>query len=305
MQLASFHPNVIGFLGANITAGLIVMELASFSVHDILYRSSRQQLWDSLTTGQDLQSIGWKVAVMQDIASALAFIHFHGVLHRDIKSPNVMLVVDQNRRHSHGIPLIAKVSDFGLALAVSTSSSGRSVGSSVSKHAVGSIPYMAPELQDPSGGAPKYSPAADIYAFGILANELLLEQEPWAGELDVTIISQVVFGMKRPVRFVSAGEGVELLVLSMIGDHEVGCLHQNPLLRPTATELCSENRLFGVRVQSADKISILEKIELALVDAGRCEEDLSDALTAASSPFSPASVLSPITPSEQQNQFGE
>lgn len=280
MQLASFHPNVIGFLGASVKQGMIVMELAPFSLHDLLFKENRQQLLSHLSAGDyspdAVHSTRWKVSIMLDIARALSFIHFHGVLHRDIKSRNVMLVVDPNRFATTGLPLIAKVSDFGLALVVSTSSSGRSARSQMEGSGpVGSSAYMSPELLQYKGAtAPSYTAGADIYAFGVLANELLTEREPWKGVPVTNIIGKVVNERLRPERFVPAGEQEELLVLSVIGDHEVGCLHHDPALRPTAAELCSERQLAGLRIAAngepttAEREMVMKKIEQTILEYG-------------------------------------
>src|SRR3569832_2815296 len=72
--------------------------------------------------------------ILRDVAGALAYAHEHGVVHRDIKPENVLLT----RQH-------ALVADFGVAKAVSASTT-TSVSSSTSLGiALGTPAYMAPE----------------------------------------------------------------------------------------------------------------------------------------------------------------
>jgi len=178
LQLASFHPNIIGFRGADLDLGMLLMELATCSLYDVLHRKEKiASLPLDAARLPSLHTFVWKMHVLMDILSALAFLHFHSVLHRDIKSANVLFVLDPSRLPSTGLPLVAKLSDFGLASAVGLSSSGLSVSGSTGGTAVGTSVYMAPELLD-FEHRPQYSPASDVYALGVLANELLTEQAP-------------------------------------------------------------------------------------------------------------------------------
>jgi len=240
LQLASFHPNIIGYRGVDLEQGLLLMELASCSLFDILHREGKSAALPIDSNHlQLLHTFKWKVHLLIDIISALSFLHFHGVLHRDIKTANIMLVFDQSRVATTGLPLMAKLSDFGLASAVGLSSSGQSVATKVEGgSAVGSTAYMSPELLD-FEHTPLYSPAADVYAFGIVANELLIEQIPWAGLRDIHILNQVVNKHQRPARLAPTVAIEKLTVELVVGDHTSGALHQDPAQRPAANTLSS------------------------------------------------------------------
>ncbi len=89
--------------------------------------------------------------VMRQVAAALEEAHSHGIVHRDLKSANVLL------RHLPGGQLHAYLCDFGIARA-DTNETTSAVG------VVGTLEYLAPERQ---GGAPA-SVATDIYSLGCL-----------------------------------------------------------------------------------------------------------------------------------------
>ena len=114
-------------------------------------------------------AVGESVAIMRDVARALAYAHAHGVIHRDIKPENVLL--------SGGA---AVVTDFGIAKAVSASKTQAPGGTlTVIGTSLGTPAYMAPEQA--VGGAT--DARADIYAWGIVAYELLAGAHPFAGKV--------------------------------------------------------------------------------------------------------------------------
>ena len=105
------------------------------------------------------------VRILRDVADALAVRPRHGVVHRDIKPENVML----SGRH-------ALVMDFGVAKALSEAT-GRQSLTTVGV-ALGTPTYMAPEQ---AVADPHVDHRADIYAFGVMAYELLAGRPPFTG----------------------------------------------------------------------------------------------------------------------------
>ncbi len=115
-----------------------------------------------------------RVSVLRDVARALAYAHGEGVVHRDIKPDNILL--------SAGT---AVVTDFGIAKAISVartrdgtaphSSDGTltQVGTSI-----GTPAYMAPE----QAVGEQIDQRADVYAWGVVAYELLSGAHPFAGK---------------------------------------------------------------------------------------------------------------------------
>jgi eukaryotic-like serine/threonine-protein kinase len=109
------------------------------------------------------------VSILRDVALALEYAHAHGIVHRDIKPENVLLA-----------GRTAVVADFGIAKAVSAARTGpgtragtlTSIGQSL-----GTPAYMAPEQV----AGELVDHRADLYAWGIVAYELLGGRHPFAG----------------------------------------------------------------------------------------------------------------------------
>ena len=108
------------------------------------------------------------VAILRDVARALEYAHAHGVVHRDIKPENVLL--------SGGT---AVVTDFGIAKALSASKTQAPGGTlTVVGTSLGTPAYMAPE----QAVGDEVDARADIYAWGIMAYEMLTGAHPFAGK---------------------------------------------------------------------------------------------------------------------------
>jgi serine/threonine-protein kinase len=105
--------------------------------------------------------------LLREIASALSYAHERGIVHRDIKPDNVLL--------SGGS---AMITDFGVAKALSASSNSEAGSTTSMGIALGTPAYMAPEQ---ASADPAVDHRADIYAFGVMAYELLTGQPPFAG----------------------------------------------------------------------------------------------------------------------------
>lgn len=111
-------------------------------------------------------------AVMRDVASALAYAHAHGVVHRDVKPENIFLDADSGR---------AMLSDFGIAHSADHESRLTMTGA-----AIGTPAYMAPEQID---GAPADA-RSDLYSLGLVTWEMLTGQRPWDGESLFNVITK-------------------------------------------------------------------------------------------------------------------
>jgi serine/threonine protein kinase/alpha-tubulin suppressor-like RCC1 family protein len=107
--------------------------------------------------------------VIKDIASALAFAHANGVVHRDVKPENVFLDATTGR---------ALLSDFGIAHSADESRL------TMTGAAIGTPAYMAPEQID---GAPANA-RSDLYSLGLLSWEMLTGHRPWEGEALYNVI---------------------------------------------------------------------------------------------------------------------
>jgi serine/threonine-protein kinase len=111
--------------------------------------------------------------ILQQAASALSFAHHRGVVHRDIKPANIM--IDENGW--------AVMTDFGIAK-VDDGTNLTATGTSV-----GTPHYMAPEQFHNQ----PLTAAADQYALGIVAYEMLSGKKPFDGTTLAEIITQHLF----------------------------------------------------------------------------------------------------------------
>jgi hypothetical protein len=156
-------------------------------------------------------------SVLAQLAEALAFLHARGVIHRDVKSSNV-LVTDGT----------AKLMDFGLAF------DRRHVSGEVGKRRiVGTPAYMAPEYIE----SLTVTPAMDVFSLGVIAFELVTGMQPFNNDI-----------RDRNSRVVPRASLVNPDVPRDLDDLIDDMIATNPLRRPTA--LAVATRLAGSLTQS-------------------------------------------------------
>lgn len=105
----------------------------------------------------------------KQIASGLSAAHKHGIIHRDVKPHNILVNEDG----------IAKIADFGIAKAVSTTT----IVDGTNETVMGSVHYFSPE-QARGGYVDEKS---DIYSLGIVMYEMLTGEVPFDGDNPVTV----------------------------------------------------------------------------------------------------------------------
>jgi len=122
------------------------------------------------------QPLDWtiRVRIAIDMACGLAFLHQEHIVHRDIKSLNVLL--DQSYR--------AKLTDFGLSK-VKIETKSQSMANQTSEDAVGTIAWMAPELFERRA---IYTQKSDIYSLGVTLWELVSRKIPFADASNPSLI---------------------------------------------------------------------------------------------------------------------
>lgn len=159
------------------------------------------------------------VRILREVASALSYAHKHGVVHRDIKPDNVMLSDE-----------FALVIDFGVAkaLSVSTKAPGSATltGLGIS---LGTPAYMAPEQ---AAADPAVDHRADIYAFGVMAYEILTGSLPFAGRSTQAMLA--AHAVEKPEAIERRRPGIPHTLAALV----MRCLEKRPADRPqSAAEL--------------------------------------------------------------------
>jgi len=154
--------------------------------------------------------------VLREIASALSYAHAQGIVHRDIKPENVLL--------SGGA---AMVTDFGVAKALSESTSAGGEGLTSIGVALGTPAYMAPEQ---ASADPLVDQRADLYAWGVMAYELLTGQAPFAGRSPQAMLAAHVSEAPELItrRRTSVPPALAQLVMQ--------CLEKRPADRPQSAD---------------------------------------------------------------------
>ena len=152
------HPNIVNIfdVGFSDDHHYIVMELVSGNT-----------LKDYLVHMQGFMREEAIINIVMQVASALTEAHHKDIIHRDIKSQNIL--VSENGS--------IKVADFGIARAATTSTLVNT------KEIIGSVHYASPEQA--RGG---YVDArSDIYSLGIMMYELATKELPFEGDTPVTV----------------------------------------------------------------------------------------------------------------------
>lgn len=157
------HPNIVSVydVSTSITADYIVMELI-----------------DGITLKQYMEKKGvlnWKETLhfAIQISKALEHAHSRGIVHRDIKPHNVMVLKNGS----------VKVTDFGIARMMSK-------GNTLTKEALGSVHYISPEQA--KGG--RVDSRSDIYSLGVVMYEMMSGRPPYDGESPVAVAIQHING---------------------------------------------------------------------------------------------------------------
>jgi len=166
------HPNVVTVYDFGQTAvgnAFIVLEyLRGVTLRSVL---RRQGALDPTTVA------GWLDPILDGLAAA----HRKGVVHRDLKPGNVLIV-----KKSRG-PMTVKLLDFGIAKVKSSQREAAAPHLTVPGVVLGTLGYMAPEqlLGD------QVDERADVYSVGVLVLEALLGRRPFEGRTPMEVIGSV------------------------------------------------------------------------------------------------------------------
>jgi serine/threonine-protein kinase len=192
--------------------------------------------------GPDLQAaIGWDgtfpvgdaLAILVQLAGALAYAHGAGIVHRDLKPSNVIL--------ADGDPTRAKIIDFGLAKIAADEGLTRLTED---QDILGSPLYWAPEQSSTAAVGPE----ADVYALGGIAYFLMTGEPLFRARPAVAMVyahlHEVPVALSARCKGTELPPGLDELVLA--------CVAKDPAARPRAAELAAELARLRASVPAAD-----------------------------------------------------
>lgn len=202
----------------------LVMERMDGDLHNLM-----EKRMDESISGSTPFEFSEAVYIMRQIAEGMAYLHDHKVIHRDLKSANI-LVKFGKKDH-----VDVKVADFGLSKVKELSRSP-----SIQTKNKGTTRWMAPELFQPDPDKVTISDETlnhhfkcDIYSFGMVSFEILTGEVPFAEE-SLRHIRQLVLDGERPE--------IPEQCPKELADLIKRCWASDPSVRPSFSTICLELR---------------------------------------------------------------
>lgn len=198
------HPNVVNYYDSYLVDELIlwvIMEYLEFG-----------PLTDLVTTM--VLREGQIAALIKEVLKAMEFLHLNGIIHRDIKSDNILLSIDGQ----------VKLIDFGFCAQLDDTQEKR-------KTFAGSPYWLSPEIITRKA----YDTKTDIWSLGILIIEMLEGAPPYLNETPLKAIYLIATSGKPQIDY---GR-----ISPELGNFLDRCLDVDPDNRATASELLDHNLL--------------------------------------------------------------
>ncbi|OQS00928.1 protein kinase [Achlya hypogyna] len=196
------HPNVVQFIGASIDS------ISNLCI--VLEYMEKGDVHTLLSSGMALE---WNDPLLQvaiDAAQGMAYLHHSNIIHRDLKSANLLC----------SATYACKVSDFGESKQIQTQEYLQTM--------VGTPYWLAPEILRET----PYQSPVDCYSFGIVLIELESRRDPYCdcdGMSTIEIMAQVARGLLRPTIPATCPPKRHALITR--------CLADDPKARPTMVEI--------------------------------------------------------------------
>ncbi|KAI5515054.1 protein kinase protein [Trichomonas vaginalis G3] len=162
------HPFFLKLIGFSVTSPLVI--ITEYIANCSLFRFRRNE-----TRRQKLTpTVRTNIALC--LAYGMKYLHSLGIIHRDLKSMNILL--DDN--------LLPKLCDFGVARFLSSDEP--------MTRSAGTPNWMAPELHNDAD----YGPEVDVYSYGMILYELLTDEIPWKNLDPISVLRKVGVEKQRP-----------------------------------------------------------------------------------------------------------
>lgn len=237
------HPNIVSVYDVSHSDGVeyIVMELIE-GVTLMQYMKKKGAL-------------GWKEALhfAVQISKALEHAHEKGIVHRDIKPQNIMILKDGT----------IKVADFGIAAL-------ESAQEKKSDQTVGSVHYIAPEQA--RGEQP--DPRSDIYSLGVVMYEMLTGKMPYDGDTAEQVAMKHITGHPVPPQELNPDIPEELAAITLKAmNSDINARYQSAseLLRDLE-DFCKQQAAANLGSGSDEDVEILDVITPDVHPIGKAGE---------------------------------
>lgn len=203
------HPLVVSCYGGCTAPGneFIVTELMESNVYEVLHDETFEMDYEM------------KLDFAISTAKCMSFLHGCGVIHRDLKSLN--LLVSKNFE--------VKICDFGLSRVID---SNKAMTSNI-----GTVAWIAPEVFSKKA----YTEKADVYSYGVILWELITRKMPF-GDVEAFSIPLLVSRGERPELYKDCPAEWKKLIKS--------CWHQKPQMRPSFKKILVKLREIVTRLRN-------------------------------------------------------
>jgi hypothetical protein len=215
------HPNVVRFIAYVVDKGqhVIVSELMQMDLRKYLDEFNKGG--DESPRGRPLLEA---VDIMLQIAQGMRYLHDERVMHRDLKSKNVLVnVIPSTNSRVPSSVLEVKVTDFGLAKLKTDNSRYTTKG-------VGTTKWRAPEVFEDDNNPGRYKKSADVYSFAMVFFEVLTGETPFDGIPLGKLLQKLHSGLRPRLPRNECPEYLSALIKK--------CWSWNAARRPTFATIC-------------------------------------------------------------------
>lgn len=217
------HPFFLHLIGFSVSFPLVIV--TEYIPNRSLFRFRRSPERNSRLTPTA------RTIIALCLSYAMKHLHAIGIIHRDLKSMNVLL--DDN--------LLPKLCDFGVARFLQSDEP-------MTKSA-GTPNWMAPELN----GDASYGPEVDVYSFAMILYELITDEIPWKNLDPIAVLRKVVVEHQRP--------RIPECIDSSLRNLVEMCWNDDPSQRPTFKEIYEMFKSGNVAFPGTDSAQVAKIIE--------------------------------------------